>query len=123
MTILVAIADVDALVKPGTAVDRHAQVTTPSRSTRRAIIFPMLPASLSTNLTSLADGQDRLAIAIEIAIDKDGAIWMARRLPRARPQSSEARLSGVAAWLEAPCPMPEPMARVPGLDAQIRAPG
>jgi VacB/RNase II family 3'-5' exoribonuclease len=118
-TILVAIADVDALVKPGTAVDRHAQVTTTTVYTP-GVIFPMLPAKLSTNLTSLAAGQDRLAIAIEIAIDKDGQLD-GSDVYRAHVRN-QAKLAypSVAAWLDGTGPMPEPMARVPGLDAQIR---
>ena len=45
--IFVAVADVDALVKPGTAIDDHAQTNTTSVYTAAAI-FPMLPTKLST---------------------------------------------------------------------------
>ncbi len=62
--ILVAIADVDALVKKDSAIDGHAATNTTSVYTA-AEIFPMLPEKLSTNLTSLAEGQERLAIVIE----------------------------------------------------------
>src|SRR5260370_38402241 len=54
--ILVAIADVDAIAKKGSAIDGHAPTNTTSVSTA-AQIFPMLPEKLSTHLTSLADGR------------------------------------------------------------------
>jgi exoribonuclease-2 len=37
-------------------------------------VFPMLPEELSTNLTSLNDGQDRLALAIETIVDSNGGV-------------------------------------------------
>src|ERR1700693_4968677 len=71
--ILIAIADVDAIAKKGSAIDGHAQNNTTSVYTV-AEIFPMLPEKLSTDLTSLADGQERLAIVIEMEVGDDGAV-------------------------------------------------
>src|SRR5580700_7941555 len=65
--ILVAIADVDAWVKRDSPIDEHAQGNTTSVYTV-AQIFSMLPEALSTDLTSLIEGQDRLAIVIEMSI-------------------------------------------------------
>lgn len=48
--IRVAVADVDALVKDGSAIDDHARHNTTSVYTA-AMIFPMLPERLSTDLT------------------------------------------------------------------------
>ena len=71
--ILVAIADVDSTVKVGSAIDEHAWINTISVYTA-AQVFPMLPEKLSTDLTSLGQGQERLAIVIEMTIAADGAL-------------------------------------------------
>jgi exoribonuclease-2 len=119
VTILVAIADVDALVPQGSAIDRHAQVNTVTVYTP-GIIFPLLPERLSTDLTSLADQQDRLAVVVEMAVDTDGEVG-ASDVYRARVHNwAKLAYHGVAAWLEGEGPMPPTLAHVPGLDAQIR---
>lgn len=71
--IFVAIADVDALVKKDSAIDEHARINTASIYTS-ACIFPMLPEKLSTNLTSLNQDENRLALVTEMVIDHDGVI-------------------------------------------------
>ena len=53
--ILVAIADVDALVERSSPVDDHARSNTTSVYTA-AKVFPMLPEKFSTDLTSLHQG-------------------------------------------------------------------
>ena len=71
--LLVAIADVDALVPRQSAIDDHARRNTTSVYTA-ARVFPMLPESLSTDRTSLNPDDDRSAIVIEMAVDRDGAV-------------------------------------------------
>jgi len=117
--ILVAIADVDALVPKASAIDEHASCNTTSVYTV-AQIFPMLPEKLSTNLSSLADGQDRLAIVIEFTVAADGTLQdssIYRALVRNRAKLA---YDSVAAWLAGQGAPPARLAAVPGMDQQIR---
>ena len=74
--ILVAVADVDATVAQGSATDGHARHNTTSVYTA-ATIFPMLPERLSTDLTSLGEGADRVALVLEMAVNADGTVGAA----------------------------------------------
>jgi exoribonuclease-2 len=117
--ILVAIADVDALVEQATPIDDHAWTNTTSVYTA-AGIFPMLPEKLSTNLTSLNEAEPRLAIVIEMTVGGDGSVsasdvYRARVLNRAK-----LAYNGVAAWLDGEAPAPGALAEVDGLDEQLR---
>ena len=71
--IRVAVADVDSLVKDGSAIDEHARHNTTSVYTA-AEIFPMLPEKLSTDLTSLNFDEERLAVVVEMVIGADGSL-------------------------------------------------
>jgi VacB/RNase II family 3'-5' exoribonuclease len=117
--IFVAIADVDALVKEGSAIDDHARTNTTSVYTA-AGIFPMLPEKLSTDLTSLNQDEDRLAIVIEMTVDADGEVTQSD-VYRARVlNQAKLTYNGVAAWLDGEAPAPPRLAAVPGLDEQIK---
>ncbi len=117
--IFVAVADVDALVKKNSAIDLHARTNTTSVYTS-ARIFPMLPERLSTDLTSLNDGQERLAIVTEMVVDKDGVVTHST-VHRARVRN-QAKLAydAVAAWIEGEGDLPEAARAVPGMDEQLR---
>lgn len=67
----VAIADVAAYVRPGTALDREARdkgnsTYFPDR------VEPMLPERLSNGLCSLKEGENRACMAVRMVFDKDG---------------------------------------------------
>jgi len=115
----VAVADVDAAVAAGTAIDSHARANTTSVYTA-AETFPMLPERLSTDLTSLGQDQDRLALVVEMAVDAGGAVT-ASDVYRARVRN-RARLAydSTAAWLEGTAPAPVPVAAAPGMAEQLR---
>ncbi len=117
--ILVAIADVDALVKKNTAIDGHALTNTTSVYTA-AQIFPMLPGKLSTDLTSLGESEERLAVVVDMTIGADctvagSAIYRAVVLNHAK-----LAYNGLAAWLEGTGPAPAKLVAVEGLDEQLR---
>ena len=117
--ILVAIADVDALVKKGSAIDGHASTNTTSVYTA-AKIFPMLPEKLSTGLTSLAEGEERLAIVIEMVIAADGTLKTSDIYPARVLNHAKLAYNAVASWLENAAPAPPKLAAVSGLDMQLR---
>jgi exoribonuclease-2 len=117
--ILVAIADVDSRVAPRSAIDDHARSNTTSVYTA-AQIFPMLPEGLSTDLTSLNPGEERLAIVIEMTVDRDGAI-VASDLYRANVfNHAKLAYNSLSAWLDGAGPAPERLSAVAGLDEQLR---
>src|SRR6202043_489523 len=71
--LLVAVADVDSVVKKASAIDAHAATNTTSVYTA-AQTFPMLPERLSTDLTSLGEDQERMAIVSEMVVAVDGSV-------------------------------------------------
>jgi len=117
--IRVAVADVDAVVRPGSAVDGHARANTTSVYTA-AQVFPMLPERLSTDLTSLREGQDRVAVVAWMDVGPDGSVGgsgLGRALVRNRTKLA---YDSVAAWLDGAAPPPPAVAAVPGMDGQLR---
>ena len=117
--ILVAIADVDAAVGRGSAIDDHARTNTTSVYTA-AQIYPMLPERLSTDLTSLGEDQERLAIVVDMTIDSTdrvthGEVYRAHVFNHAK-----LAYNSVAAWLEGAGPAPERVASHPALADQLR---
>jgi exoribonuclease-2 len=121
--VLVAVADVDALVRKGSALDEHAAHNTTSVYTA-AGIFPMLPEKLSTNLTSLNENEDRLALVIDMAIGADGALEDAHVCLGLVRNQAKLAYNGVAAWLDGQPPEPKLQARLDSLATlgdQLRA--
>jgi len=117
--VMVAIADVDSLVKEGSAIGEHARHNTTSVYTA-ARIFPMLPEILSTDLTSLNPNEERLALVVEMEINIDGSL-MSSAVYRARVRNrAKLAYSSVAAWLDGNGSNPDAVTAVPGLDENLR---
>ena len=117
--LLIAIADVDALVPKDSPLDDHAALNTTSVYTP-AIIFPMLPPELSTDRTSLNQDEDRAAMVVDMTIDGAGTLVASdvyRALVRNKAQLT---YNAIAAWLGGTGPAPAAFARVPELEAQVR---
>lgn len=71
--VLVGIADVDDLVKKDAPIDRRAAKNTVTVYTE-GHVFPMLPEQLSTDLTSLNEGEDRLAVVADMIVKPNGDV-------------------------------------------------
>jgi VacB/RNase II family 3'-5' exoribonuclease len=117
--ILVAIADVDALVKDGSAINEHAHHNTTSVYTA-AEIFPMLPEKLSTNLTSLNFNEDRLSVVVEIVIGADGSLQASDVYLARVHNHAKLAYNSVAAWLDKNGPIPEAIVVVQGLAENLQ---
>jgi len=116
--IYVAIADVDSLVKKGSAIDQYAQTNTTSVYTPTKI-FPMLPERLSTDLTSLNANEDRLAVVSEVIVKSDGGIKSFKLYPAYVRNHAKLAYNSLAAWLDGQGPIPERVTYVPGLETQL----
>ena len=117
--VLVAVADVDAVVKKDSAIDEHARQNTTSVYTE-ARIFPMLPEKLSTDLTSLNYASDRFAIVIDMLISKDGSLQRSDVFGALVKNRAKLAYNSVAAWLEGSAPMPKEVGEVEGLAENLK---
>jgi len=117
--ILVAVADVDAVVKKQSALDDHARHNTTSVYTAGEI-FPMLPEKLSTDFTSLNYASERLAIVIEMAVASDGSLQSSDIYRATVRNHAKLAYNSLSGWLEGNGPMPSGIGKIPGLDENLR---
>ncbi|MGA3097204.1 MAG: RNB domain-containing ribonuclease [Bryobacteraceae bacterium] len=115
----IAIADVDSDVAIGTPIDQHAatQTTTVYTGIRT---FSMLPEQLSTDLTSLNEAADRLAMVVDMVVAGDGSIsstGIYRALVRNQAQLT---YNGVGGWIEGTAGAPPKVGASADLAAQLR---
>ena len=117
--VLIGIADVDSDVAIDSPIDRHAASQTTSVYTGIRT-FAMLPEQLSTDLTSLNEAADRLAVVIDMVVASDGSISsdsIYRALVRNKAQLT---YDAVGAWLEGRAGAPAKVAASADLQAQLK---
>jgi exoribonuclease II len=117
--VLVAVADVDAVVKKDSPIDGHAHTNTTSVYTA-ARIFAMLPEKLSTDLTSLNENEDRLAMVIEMMVTADGEVQESEVYRALVRNQAKLAYNSVAAWLDGKGEMPPRIKEVKGLEETLR---
>jgi len=103
--LLVGIADVDSKVARDSVTDTHAAVETTSVYTG-VVTFPMLPLELSTDLTSLVEGQDRRALVMGLHVLESGDVAQHSVYPALVRNRAKLAYSSTGAWLEGRGPIP-----------------
>src|SRR6478735_3292557 len=96
--VLVAIADVDALVRQGGAVDDHAR----------------------QNKTSVVQGSDRAAIVMQMDVDADGTVRAGDVYTALVRNGAKLAYDSVSAWLDGQGPAPGALASDQTLAGQVR---
>ncbi len=117
--VLVAIADVDALVAKDSPIDHHAAKNTTSVYTG-VVTFAMLPEALSTGLTSLNQDADRAAIVTEFTVASDGTVSGATVYRAMVRNKAQLAYNGVGAWLSGTAAAPDKVAANSGLQEELR---
>ncbi|MEX1182873.1 MAG: RNB domain-containing ribonuclease [Gemmatimonadota bacterium] len=113
------IADVTSLVPAGSAADDHAATNTTSVYTGVAV-FPMLPERLSTDLTSLNEGVDRLAFVVQFAVGPDGSLSGESIYHALVHNHAKLSYDAVGLWLDGDGPPPQAIAAAPEIGEQVR---
>jgi VacB/RNase II family 3'-5' exoribonuclease len=115
----IGVADVSASVAKDTPIDQHAafQTKTVYTATRN---FPMLPNELSTDLTSLNEGQDRAAMVTEFVVDTEGNLRQQTIYSALVHNRAQLAYSKVGPWLEGKAAPDAKVAASAGLQAQLR---
>jgi len=117
--IRIGVADVDSLVRLGSAADSHAAANTTSVYTGVAV-FPMLPERLSTDLSSLNEGHERLAVVIEFDVTANGELVNASVYRALVHNKAKLVYDDVGMWLDSKGPAPRAIATSRELDDQLR---
>jgi exoribonuclease-2 len=117
--VLVGVADVDARVHRGGVIDKHAQFETTSVYTG-VTVFPMLPTELSEGISSLNEGEDRIAIVTEFAVNATGEASDGKAYRALVHNRAQLAYPSVGAWLEGSAAPPAKVAASADLAAQLK---
>ena len=117
--VLIGVADVDSRIARGTVIDSHARSETTSVYTG-VKVFPMLPKELSEGITSLNEGEDRLALVIEYKVDKASMVSEGTAYRALVRNHAQLAYPSVGAWLAGTGPAPEKVAADAALAAQLK---
>jgi VacB/RNase II family 3'-5' exoribonuclease len=122
--VLIGIADVDAYVPKGSAIDKYAAEETVTLYTS-VKNFSMLPEALSTGLTSLLEGQDRACMVTEFVLDAkvcatESCVASSRIYPALVRNKAQLAYNGVGAWLDGKGEAPAKVAASAELQAQLK---
>jgi len=117
--VLIGIADVDAYVGRNSPIDQHAAKETVTVYTGIRN-FSMLPEELSTGITSLLEGADKLSIVIEALVTKDGDVQAGDVYRAVTRNKAQLTYDAVGAWLEGKGAAPAKVAASVELQAQLR---
>lgn len=117
--LLVAIADVDALVTRQSNINDHARQNTASIYTV-AQLFPMLPEKLSTDFTSMRLGEDRCAVVVEMVVGDDGAVQQSDVYRATVFNHAKLQYESLGDWLEGNGSIPLEVRKVEGLAENIQ---
>ena len=117
--LLIGIADVDAFVPQNSVIDKFAAQNTVSIYAGESV-FPMLPERLSTDLTSLHEGVDRLAVVTEMIIRHNGDIESSNIYRAIVHNYAKLTYEEIGVWLDESAAMPEKIVKTQNLEAQIR---
>jgi exoribonuclease-2 len=117
--IMIGIADVDAYVAKGSPIDLYAESEGTTLYTG-VENFSMLPEELSTNLTSLLEGVDRLCVVIEIVIGSDAVVQSGQAYPALVRNRAQLAYSGVGPWLEGTAQPPAKVGASADLQGQLK---
>lgn len=116
--VLVGIADVDSLVPKDTPIDRHAAQNTVTIYTESEI-FPMLPERLSTGMTSLNLGEDRIAMVCDMTIKENGDVTESNFFRALVNNHAKLAYEEIGDWLDGKTEIPAKVTAVSGLREQI----
>jgi len=114
----IGIADVDALVPKGSAIDAFAAGNSTSVYTGISV-FPMLPDLLSTDRTSLVEGGERLVVVTELDIARDGTLRHYEIYRALAVNHAKLDYESIGAWLEGRGPQPAKIAADDALESQL----